>query len=666
MDRMGGAREGALYITEGRMTPHRHSKALPLSTVNVRDAFWSRYVGLVHEKVIPYQWEALNDRVPGAEKSHAIENFRIAAGLASGDFHGYVFQDSDLYKWLEAVAYRLATHPDAALEAQADAAIDLIGQAQQPDGYLNTHYTVAQPGRRWTDERRKHELYCAGHLVEAAVAYAEATGKRTLLEIACRFVDHIATVFGPEPGKKHGYPGHQVLEMALVKLFHVTGEARHLALASYFIDERGKQPHFYDIEEEARGEKGHKGYFENYVYAYTQAHLPVREQEIAVGHAVRAVYLYSGMADVAMETGDENLAQACRTLWANMTRRQMYVTGAIGSQEYGEDFTFDFDLPNDTMYAETCASIGLVFFAHRMLQMEPKAEYADVMERALYNGVLSGISQDGERFFYVNPLEVWPAACAGRHDHRHVAPVRQPWFGCACCPPNIARLIASIGQYLCTQGEDTLWVHLYAGSELTGRMAGTPVCLRQRTDYPASGRIRIDVEPKAPCAFTLALRLPGWCRAPRVSVNGAPIDLAPLSRNGYALLQRLWTTGDVVELDLPMAVERVWSHPAVRADTGRMAIQRGPVVYCLEEVDNGANLGALSIPRDAPLETGSDLFGLPTVEGPALRSGEAPWGEALYTSQPPPADACRVRAVPYHAWGNRGPGEMQVWVREQG
>lgn len=648
------------------MKPHRLAKALPLEAVNLHDAFWSRYVKLVHEKVIPYQWEALNDRVPGAEKSHAIENFRIAAGLASGDFHGYVFQDSDLYKWLEAVAYRLATHPDAALEAQADAAIALIGQAQRPDGYLNTHFTVAQPGRRWTDERRKHELYCAGHLVEAAVAYAEATGKRSLLEVACRFVDHIATVFGPESGQKHGYPGHQVLEMALVKLFHLTGEARHLALASYFIDERGKQPHFYDLEEAARGEKGHQGYFEDYVYAYTQAHAPVREQKVAAGHAVRAVYLYSGMADVAMETGDESLAQACRTLWANMTRRQMYVTGAIGSQEYGEDFTFDFDLPNDRMYAETCASIGLVFFAHRMLQMEPRGEYADVMERALYNGVLSGISQDGERFFYVNPLEVWPAACAGRHDHRHVAATRQPWFGCACCPPNIARLIASIGQYLYTQSEDTLWVHLYAGSELASRLADTPMRLRQHTDYPANGRIRIDVEPEAPCSFTLALRLPGWCRAPRVSVNGAPIDLVPLGRKGYALLHRLWKAGDVVELDLPMAVERVWSHPAVRSDTGRMAIQRGPVVYCLEEVDNGTNLGALSIPRDAPLETGSDLFGLPTVEGPAQRLGEAPWGEALYASEPPPAEACRFRAVPYHAWGNRGPGEMQVWVREQG
>lgn len=646
------------------MKPHRLAKALPLEAVNLHDAFWSRYVKLVHERVIPYQWEALNDRVPGAEKSHAIENFRIAAGLASGDFHGYVFQDSDLYKWLEAVAYRLATHPDAALEAQADAAIALIGQAQQSDGYLNTHYTVAQPGKRWTDERRKHELYCAGHLVEAAVAYAEATGKRALLEIACRFVDHTATVFGPAPNQKHGYPGHQVLEMALVKLFHLTGEARHLALASYFIDERGKQPHFYDLEEAARGEKGHLGYFEDYVYAYTQAHAPVREQKVATGHAVRAVYLYSGMADVAMETGDESLAQACRTLWANLTRRQMYITGAIGSQEYGEDFTFDFDLPNDTMYAETCAAIGLVFFAHRMLQMEPRGAYADVMERALYNGVLSGISQDGERFFYVNPLEVWPEACTGRHDHRHVAATRQPWFGCACCPPNIARLIASIGRYLCTQSEDTLWIHLYAGSDLTAQVAGRQVHLRLHTVYPADGQVRLEMVPEASCTFTLALRIPGWCRTPRLSVKGIPVDLATCLSDGYVYLRRTWEAGDLVDLDLPMPVERLWSHPSLRADAGQVALQRGPVVYCLEEVDNGGNLGALSIPRNAELAIGPDAYGLPTVEGTARRLDEARWREELYAPEPPASEPCHFRAVPYHTWGNRGPGEMRVWIRE--
>lgn len=650
------------------MHPQRTAPAIPLKDVTVQDAFWDRYVRLVHDKVIPYQWEVLNDRVPGAEKSHAVENFRIAAGLSSGAFHGYVFQDSDIYKWLEAVAYRLATRPDPAMEALADEVIALIAKAQQPDGYLDTYYIVAEPGKRWTDERRKHELYCAGHLMEAAVAYAEATGKRTLLEVACRLADHIAATFGPEPGKKHGYPGHQVIEMALVKLFHATGEARYLALASYFIDERGRQPHFYDIEEAARGEKGHKGYFEDYVYAYTQAHLPVREQDKAVGHAVRAVYLYSGMADVAMETGDASLAQACRTLWGNMTRRQMYVTGAIGSQEYGEDFTFDFDLPNDTMYAETCASIGLVFFAHRMLQMEPKGEYADVMERALYNGVLSGISLDGERFFYVNPLEVWPAACAGRHDHKHVAATRQPWFGCACCPPNIARLIASLGQYLYTRSADTVWVHLYAGSTFSATLADQPVRLAQTTDYPVGDTVRFQFETRGEAEWTLALRLPAWCEEPSLRVNGEVIPLSSSAvRDGYAHVARRWRTGDQVELRLPMLPTRIHAHPELRASAGLVAIQRGPVVYCLEEADNGANLSALALPRQAELTEhwDADLLGGTLILQTGGTRRTAAENAPLYGCEPPAEHPVRLCALPYRLWGNRGAGEMRVWVRER-
>jgi len=651
------------------MEPARMTTPARLQEVVLQDAFWDRYARLVREKVLPYQWEALNDRVPGAEKSHAVENFRIAAGLSTGEFHGYVFQDSDLYKWVEAVAYRLTTHPDAALETVADGVIELIGKAQQPDGYLNTFFTVAQPGKRWTDERRKHELYCAGHLIEAAVAYAEATGKRTLLDIACRLVDHIAGVFGRGPGQKRGYPGHQVIELALVKLFHATGERRHLDLAAYFIDERGRQPHFYDLEERERGETGHKGYYEDYVYAYTQAHQPVRGQEEAVGHAVRAVYLYSGMADVAMETGDESLAKACRTLWRNLTQRRMYVTGGIGSQEYGEDFTCDFDLPNETPYAETCAAIGLVFFAHRLLQLEPKGEYADILERALYNGVLSGISLDGDRFFYVNPLEVWPAACTHRHDHRHVLPERQPWFGCACCPPNLARLIASLGQYVYSQGPDSLWVHLFVGSDLTVRIQDRWVKLLQRTAYPYEGAVGFELDLEASCTFTLALRIPGWCRRPTLQVNGRTLDPAPLTQEGYLRLERLWSSGDRVDLVLPMPVERVRSHPSVRADAGKVALQRGPLVYCLEEADHGKDLWTLSLPEAAPLEIREEpglLGGTVVLHGPALRCVAGASDGALYRVARPVEESTWIRAVPYHAWGNRGAGEMLVWIREQG
>ena len=650
------------------MSPARTTRTPSLRDVIIRDEFWNSYTRLVHDKVLPYQWEALNDRVPGAEKSHAIENFRIAAGLSKGEYYGYVFQDSDVAKWLEAVAYRLTTDPDPALESIADGVIEIIGKAQQADGYLNTYYTVAQPGKRWTDERRRHELYCAGHMMEAAVAYFEATGKQALLEIVCRFADHIETVFGNEPGQKHGYPGHQVIEMALVKLFHVTRERRYLELAKYFIDERGRQPHFFDTEERERGEAGHKGYYEDQVYAYTQSHKPVREQDKAVGHAVRAVYLYSGMADVAMETGDESLAAACRRLWHNVTHRQMYITGGIGAQEYGEDFTCDCDLPNDTMYAETCASIGLVFFAQRMLAMEPKGEYVDVMERALYNGVLSGISLDGERFFYVNPLEVSPQVSVHRHDHRHVALERQSWFGCACCPPNIARLIASIGHYIYSQNQDGIWVHLFVGSELKTSIHGRSIRLLQSTPYPREGLSRIELDLEEACEFTLAIRLPGWCRRPSLSVNDLPVELAPLIREGYAYLQRTWSPGDRIELTLPMPVERIRAHHSVREDAGKISLQRGPVVYCLEEIDNGKELWTRSILSSSTLAVRFDpllLGGTEVIECSALRHRETPGSDHLYSSDAPCEEPCQLLAVPYRLWGNRGPGEMQLWIREQ-
>jgi uncharacterized protein len=636
---------------------------VPLKDVRLQDPFLDRYARLVREKVIPYQWQALNDQVPGAEKSHAVENFRIAAGIAQGSFHGYVFQDSDLYKWLEAVAYRLCSDPDPTLEATADEAIELVASAQSADGYLNTYYTVAEPGQRWTDERRRHELYCAGHLMEAAVAYAEATGKGLLLDVARRLADHIGTVFGP--GRKEGYPGHPGIELALIKLSRATGEHRYVELASYFIDERGKQPHFYDLEAQARGAKNLEDYYGSYVYEYTQAHMPVREQQEAVGHAVRAVYLYSGMADVALETGDESLATACRTLWRNLTECRMYITGGIGSQEFGEDFTSDYDLPNDTMYAETCAAIGLIFFAQRMLTLEPKGDYGDVLERALYNGVLSGISLEGDRFFYVNPLEVRPDACARRHDLKHVAPVRQPWFGCACCPPNLARLVASLGRYIYATSEEGLWVHLYAGSTLETTCAGTCVKLLQRTDYPKGEMIRLDMEPEAPVSFALGLRIPGWCRVPRLRLNGEDLELGPLLRDGYAYVKRTWSPGDRIELTLPMPVERVWAHHRVAADAGLVALQRGPIVYCLEEADHGRELGGLALQRHVALESRFDpglLGGTTVIEGTALRqSGNA----LLYAMEPPREKPVPIRAVPYALWGNRGSGEMRVWVRER-
>ncbi len=643
------------------------TKPLTLKEVKINDDFWGRYMKLVREEVIPYQWEALNDRVPNTEPSHAIENFRIAAGLSRGEHYGFCYQDSDVAKWLESVAYRLTTHPDAGLEKIADDVIDLLEKAQQQDGYLNTYYTITSPESRWTDERRKHELYNAGHLMEAAVAYYEATGKRRFLDIMCRFADYIDTVFGPEPEKKKGYPGHQGIELALVKMYNTTGEERYLKLSKFFIDERGKQPHFYDMEAKARGEEGHEDYFGEYVYKYTQAHKPVREQTEAVGHAVRAMYLYSGMADVAAETGDITLKEACRRLWDNVTKRQMYITAGVGSQDYGEDFTFDYDLPNDTMYNETCASIGLVFFAHRMLAMETEAVYADVMERALYNSVLSGMSLDGKKFFYVNPMEVWPKSCEARFDKKHVKTVRQPWFDCACCPPNIARLIASLGKYIYSKSDDGLYVHLYAGNETETSVNGRKVLIEQRTAYPWKETVTITVDPEEDFSFSLWLRIPGWCRNASLKVNGEEVKLEGVMARGYAKVERRWTKGDTLVLTLPMPVERIKANPEVRVNGGRIAIQRGPVVYCLEEQDNGANLWDIALSKESSLQARFDqeLFGgTVVVEGEALRSESGGWQDRLYM----PADyrqvPAAIKAIPYSLWCNRKPGEMLVWIRE--
>jgi len=382
-------------------------KPLQPSQVRIEDPLWSRVEHLVREVVIPYQYEALHDRIPNVEPSYAIRNFRIAAGLEEGEFGGMVFQDSDVAKWLEAVGYSLMAHPDPELEWRADEVIDLVAMAQHPDGYLNTYFTVKEPGKRWTNLLDCHELYCAGHMIEAAVAYYLATGKRKLLEVVCKFVDHIDTVFGDGEGKLPGYDGHQEIELALVKLYGVTGDEKHLRLAKYFIDKRGTEPHFFLQEWERRGGISHWGKVKRPVnLEYHQAHKPVRDQDVAVGHAVRAVYMYTAMADLARLTRDESLLAACDKLWNNIVTRQMYITGGIGSTHHGEAFTFDYDLPNDTVYAETCASIGLIFFASRMLQLRARGEYADVMERALYNTVLAGMAQDGRHYFYVNPLEV--------------------------------------------------------------------------------------------------------------------------------------------------------------------------------------------------------------------------------------------------------------------
>ena len=600
------------------MEKEKFSYPVSLRRMQITDKFWKNEMELVRTEVIPYQWNALNDKVEGAAPSYCMHNFKVAAEMnrqkrkqgaaykapsytyrgfemlpedpenLKDEFYGYVFQDTDFSKWVEAVGYSLTQDAVVDLEKVVSAAIDIVCAAQQEDGYLDTYYIINGKDGIFTNLRDHHELYCMGHLIEGAVAYYEATGKDKLLHAAERFADYATDYFGPEEGKCKGYPGHEIAEMALVRLYEVTGEQKYLDLSRFFIDERGTKPYYFDKEHPETVKKGHENELR---YSYYQAHLPVRQQDEAFGHAVRAVYLYSGMADIARITKDEELYQACVRLWNNVTKKKMYITGGIGATHLGEAFSFPYDLPNDTAYAETCASIGLMFWARRMLEIVPDAKYADIMERALYNGVLSGMALDGKSFFYVNPLEVLPEACYKDERKFHVKPVRQKWFGCACCPPNLARLISSIGSYAFTENEDTLFVHLYMGSNVEKTVNGKTVNVQMESDMPWEGNIKICVQAEN-AKMTLALRIPGWCK--NYKISGIE-DAEQEEKDGYLYLKKVWNREETFCIDFPMEVQMFAASERVREDIGKAAIMRGPVVYCLEEKDNGKNLHELLV-----------------------------------------------------------------------
>ncbi len=554
-----GAAEG---LETGKICREDFSRPLDLKQVRITDGFWGREQELVRTEVIPYQWEALNDRIPDASPSYCMRNFKTAGKLmrekrARGDaftppaytfrgfealpedmehleegrFYGFVFQDSDFSKWIEAVGYSLASHPDPELEKTADEAIDIVCAAQAENGYLDTYYIINGMDRIFTDLRGHHELYCFGHLAEGAVSYYQATGKDKLLKAAERYADFILSWFGPEEGKCKGYPGHEIAEMALAKLYEVTGEEKYLELGRFFLEMRGRQPYYYDQEERERAAYEGRPYVtppEGMRYEYNQAHLPVKQQTEAVGHAVRAVYLYSGMADVARLTQDEEMYRACRRLWDSIVKEKLYITGGIGGTRHGEAFSFPYDLPNDTAYSETCAAIGLAFFARRMLEIKADNRYSDVMELALYNTVLAGMALDGKSFFYVNPLEVQPDACRRDERKSHVKSLRQKWFGCACCPPNIARIVSSLGAYIYTRNDSTLFTHLYVGSSIDCELGGRKLGMNVETDFPWEGNVKITLhmescgkdaqESGAGCA-ALAFRIPGWCRRAQAEVR---------------------------------------------------------------------------------------------------------------------------------------------------
>lgn len=641
-----------------------------LHKLKVTDAFLGQYQRLVRDVVIPYQWDALNDRITEADPSHAIENFEIAAGRKDGEFYGMVFQDSDVAKWLEAVAWSLCQKPDAELEKTADEVIELIEAAQCEDGYLNTYFTVKEPTLRWTNLAECHELYCAGHMIEAGVAFFQATGKRRLLEVVCRLADHIDCVFGPGVNQLHGYPGHPEIELALMRLYEVTDNPRYLNLVNYFVEERGAQPHFYDIEYEKRGRTSHWNIHGPAWMvkdkAYSQAHEPLALQQTAIGHAVRFVYLMAGVAHLARLHKDEEKRQTCLRLWDNMVQRQMYITGGIGSQSSGEAFSSDYDLPNDTVYAESCASIGLMMYARRMLQMEADSRFADVMERALYNTVLGGMALDGKHFFYVNPLEVHPKTLAFNHIYDHVKPVRQRWFGCACCPPNIARVLTSLGHYIYTPQPEALYVHLYVGNEMDVPVGNKSLGLKISGDYPWHEQVEIAVTSPQPVQHTIALRMPDWCSQPSVMLNGETCQGE--MRKGYLHITRTWQEGDRIALTLAMPVRRVYGNLLLRHVAGKVAVQRGPLVYCLEEADNGEALHNLWLPKDSTfnLIEGKGIFAhkvLIQADGLCMASKQAEQ-QALYhyDKSPVSAEPKKLTFIPWFSWANRGEGEMRIWV----
>ncbi len=633
------------------------NESLDLSKIKIKDPFWSKHVDLVRDVIIPYQWDAMNDRIPDAESSHCLENFRIAAGLKEGEYYGAVFQDTD-------VGFSLAYCKDEELERTADEAIDLIAQAQQEDGYINTYFTIHTEEKRWSRLCEGHELYTAGHLMEAAAAYYQGTGKRKLLDCMCRFADLICDTFGPEEGKIHGYPGHQEVEIGLVKLYRLTGERRYLDLAKYFIDARGVGENYFLKEIGAPGYDLITPEFHDYDPRYSQSHLPVRQQDTAEGHAVRAVYMYCAMADLAYEYQDRELMTACERIWDNMTGKRMYITGGIGSSGILERFTTDYDLPDEYNYAETCAAIGLALFGLRMAQITGKASYIDVVERALYNNILAGIALDGRSFFYVNPLEVWPDACMNRTSKEHVKPVRQKWFGVACCPPNIARTLASLGQYIYGWNRKTkkLYVNLFVSGEAELETGDDTVKVRMETEFPWKNRVSLQVSGISEAGIRLMVRIPDY--AEHFCIRKGTEEVFFENCGGYAQITA--ETDGMYEISFEAPPQFVRANPKVRANVGRTAIVRGPLVYCLEEADNGENLSALYVDTDQPVvEEMTDLFGGSVIlRARGQRVVQMSFKGGLYSSVKPKREPAMLTAVPYAYWNNRKPGEMTVWIKE--
>ena len=621
-------------VVDTANSPFVRLRPVPLGAVTLSDTFWAPRRHTNASATLPSQFRHLED-------TDRFNNFRRAAGEIDAPFVGIYFNDSDVYKWLEAAAWTLAEGPNPELSGMIDAAIAVVAKAQRPDGYLNTYFAVDREDERWTNFDL-HEMYCAGHLFQAAVAHYRTTGKTSLLDVAKRFADHLCDTFGPEAeGKREAVDGHEEVKLGLAELYRATGEKRYLEQAQYFVEVRGK------------GLLGKP--YGHWSPEYAQDHAPVREVDTVVGHAVRALYYAAGVADVYAETGDESLLNVMERLWENMTLRRMYVSGGVGSRWEGEAFGEDFELPNDRAYTETCAAIASVMWNARLLSITGNARYADLLEWTLYNAVLPGLSLDGEEYFYQNPL-------ADDGAHR-----RQAWFGCACCPPNVARLLASLPGYFYSAEGNALWLHLYAEGTVSATLEdGQSVTLEQQTRYPWDGEVTLTVQAEG--TFTLKLRVPGWAEGASVQVNGEA-DKA-VTAGAYTELRRDWKEGDTVRLVLPMPVRYLEAHPYVTENLGRVALARGPILYCAEGVDHDADVRDLVVPETPEtleLAEATDLGGAVLLRGETVAA--EPAGAYLYrtvSDAPTRMNPATLTAVPYYAWANRAAGPVQVWLRRGG
>lgn len=636
-----------------------------LTNVKITSDFWKNYLKLIKEETIPYQLQVLKDDIAvdvqaerkddslPAGKSHAIENFKIAAGLSEGEHFGWFFQDSDVYKWIESVGVILQSQPDADLEIQADEVIDIIEKTQENDGYLDTYFQLKYPKLKYRQLYFSHKLYCAGHLIEAAIAYDKATGKGKLLTVAKRFVDNIAEHFGYEDNQIQGADGHQEIELALVKLYDYTGDDRYLRLAQFFIDVRGKDVDFYQKEVDANLAEGLSDDNPIIDLEYLQAYAQPQNQKHAVGHAVRMLYMATGMAKVISRDFDSDLYQACLEIWDDIVKRKMYVTGGVGSTVHGEAFVGPYDLPNDTMYCETCAAIALLYFAYEMFQISPKAEYIDVMERVLYNGILSGAAIDGKHFFYVNPLEVDVDSCHHNPGKGHVKTQRPDWLGCACCPPNFARTIGSIGRYIYLESGSGIYLNLYIASQLQG----ADFTLEQKTNFPYGNTV--DIIYHGP-QKSLYLQEPYWAEELVVDCERAHI----LQKEEHRVKVFLEDGAHLI-LHFKQSILGIICNPEVRENIGKIAIQKGPFIYCAQSVQNAD----LKYYRIDPKLIGQSYFEEMEENFKECVNLKIPcqkvecWQkETLYQFDIENTNVLsELVLIPYYLWGNQGETDMQVW-----